>query len=498
MSGEAQYPDSVRRSLRFWLDQSFWGFAYMNRYVPTHYSHVNQYLSGLYYIPALHAEPSPRYNLEGTQPARGKRKSLVKVWYSMQCETDDVRIATGSSTRLPLGDASVDYVFVDPPFGENIYYSDLSYLIETWHGVLTDPAEEAIVDRNVTRPKSLKDYGELMEACFREFYRVLKPGRWMTVEFNNHSNEVWLMIQQTLATAGFVVADTRVFDKGQYSFSQIAGTDTVKRDLIISAYKPATDVARRVTLESGSEEGVRRFVAEHLTHLPVKQGGQGDAQLVRERMADRLYDRMVAFHVASGIAVPMTTSEFNAALDRWFILRDGMYFLPRQAAEWERLRETSKGLEQLDLFITGESSAVQWLRQLLRGRPRSYAEIQPPFFAEVQRGTVGWEELPDLRVLLEQNFVEEGGRWMVPNPAKAEHLEQLRDGELLRVFESYKTGRARLERFRSEAVRAGFKKAWGERDFATIVAVGRRLPADAFTEDPSLLHYFRNAERLAA
>jgi len=42
----------------------------------------------------------------------------------------------------------------------------------------------------------------------------------------------------------------------------------------------------------------------------------------------------------------------------------------------------------------------------------------------------------------------------------------------------------------------GKRSMW--RDFATIVAVGRRLPEEAFTDDPSLLHYFRNAERMAA
>lgn len=487
---------SLHTALRFWVEQAMWGLSWMNRYKATDHSQVNRHQSGVYYIPSLVSECSARYNLEGSQPSRGKRKNLVKLWEILPSKTQNVRISTGSSTSIALPSDSVDYVFVDPPFGANIPYADLAMLVEHWHGVTTSVEEEAIQDD--LRGKGLATYADLMEQCFTEFHRVLKPGRWMTVEFSNSSNDIWMRIQYALSEAGFVVADTRVFDKQQHSYRQVTATNAVRRDLIISAYKPAAEVANRVALEHGSEEGVRAFVAEHLVHLPVKQGRRGEGQLVRERMADRLYDRMVAFHVARGIAVPMTTAEFNIALDRWFVLRDGMYFLPAQAEEWERFRVTFKELEQLDLFITGESSAVQWLRQFLRVKPRTYAEIQPPFFAEVQRGTVGWEELPDLRVLLEQNFVDDRGRWVVPDPAKAEHLEQLRNGELLRVFESYKTGRSVLDRFRSEAVRVGFKKAWGERDFPTIVAVGRRLPADAFTEDPSLLHYFRNAERMAA
>ena len=56
-----------------------------------------------------------------------------------------VAISTGSSTQLELPDASIDYVFVDPPFGANIPYADLAILVESWHGVRTNAAEEAVM-----------------------------------------------------------------------------------------------------------------------------------------------------------------------------------------------------------------------------------------------------------------------------------------------------------------------------------------------------------------
>ena len=56
-------------------------------------------------------------------------------------------ISTGSSTTLGLADSSIDYVFVDPPFGANIPYSDLAILVEAWHGVRTNFAEEAVTGR---------------------------------------------------------------------------------------------------------------------------------------------------------------------------------------------------------------------------------------------------------------------------------------------------------------------------------------------------------------
>ena len=52
------------------------------------------------------------------------------------------------------------------------------------------------MDANKQAPKDTDDYAELMADCFREFARVLKPGRWMTVEFSNSSNEVWAALRR--------------------------------------------------------------------------------------------------------------------------------------------------------------------------------------------------------------------------------------------------------------------------------------------------------------
>lgn len=487
----------LRQALRFWVEQGLWGFSWMNRYVPTHFSHVNQYLNGVYYIGSVHAEPSPRYGLEGTRPATGKRASLVKLWGSLHSDARDVRISTSSSTALDVADDSIDYIFVDPPFGENIFYSDLAFLVEAWHGVFSESREEAIVDRNQQRPKRLADYSELMEACFREFHRVLKPGRWMTIEFSNSSNAVWSAIQQALASAGFVVADTRVLDKEQHSFRQVTAKNAVKRDLIISSYKPQVEVAERVRLSGGSEDSVWAFVREHLSHLPLRDLLDGIPRIVRERQADRLYDRMVAFHVAQGIVVPMTAGEFYAGLDQRLPLRDGMYFLPVQAEEYEKLRAAGMDPVQGELFITGENSAVGWLRTFLANKALAFSAIQPAFFQEVQKGAAGWDELPDLKELLDQNFVADGhGQYLVPDPKKAEHLEQLREAELVKAFDGYATGTGPLDQFRAEAVKAGFKRAYRDRDFETIIKVGKRIPVEAFNDDTALMHYFRNAERL--
>lgn len=132
-------------------------------------SNVNQYLSGVYYIPSQHSEVSPWYNLSN------RLGRLRKVLATPHVDSGQAIIGVGDCASIPIGDKSIDYIFTDPPFGENIYYADLNFLVEAWHGVMTATANEAIVDR--AKKKGLNEYQELMKRCFKEYHRVLKPGR---------------------------------------------------------------------------------------------------------------------------------------------------------------------------------------------------------------------------------------------------------------------------------------------------------------------------------
>ncbi len=434
-------------------------------------------------------------------------------------------VATASAAHLGLPDASVDYAFVDPPFGQNLIYSELSFLWEAWLRVTTDVSSEAIIDSY--RHKDHSAYQQSMEASFRELHRVLKPGRWLTVEFHNSQNSVWMAIQEALSRSGFVVADVRVLDKQQGSHKQNVAAGAVKQDLVISAYKPRADLEADFRITAGSAEGAWCFIRGHLRQLPVTVETGADLEVVAERQAYLLYDRMVAFHVQRSVNVPLSAAEFYAGLDSRFPTRDGMYFLPEQVAEYDRKRLQVQDVRQLELFVTDEESAIQWLRQTLSDRPMSYQDLSPLFMREI----AGWErheKALELSELLDENFIVYDGkgdvpsqihaylssnfremrvldktdsrlrvkarnRWYVPDPRKAGDLEQLRERTLLKEFDDYASGNGKLKVFRVEAIRAGFKRAWQEHDYATIISVAERLPADVLQEDAKLLMWYDQA-----
>ena len=480
------HPDRrIRNALLFFVEQAIWTMSVLNRYRPTGYSQVNQYLTGVYYVPSQHSECSPWYVLGG------KLKRLVKTFEGYAASERNGCTATTSSTAsLGIPDSSIDYVFTDPPFGENIYYADLNLVVESWHRVRTDAGPEAIVDQ--PKGKGLSEYQELMRRCLSEFHRVLKPGRWLTMVFHNSSNAVWNAIQEALLSSGFVVADVRTLDKRQGSYRQVTST-AVKQDLIISAYKPNGGLEQKFKLHAGTAAGAWEFIRQHLKQLPVFVETKGRGETIAERQSFLLFDRMLAFHIQRGASVPLSAAEFFAGLKQSFPERDGMYFLPDQVAEYDRRRLQVLEVGQLELFVSDERSAIQWLRQQLEREPQTYQQIQPKFLRELHQAD--HELLPELRELLQQNFLEDDERrWYVPDPSKQLDLEKLRDKALLREFEVFKEAKQkRLKTFRTEAVRAGFKAAWAARDYDTIVAVAQKLPEEVLEEDQTILMYFDNA-----
>jgi hypothetical protein len=236
--------------------------------------------------------------------------------------------------------------------------------------------------------------------------------------------------------------------------------------------------------------------------------------------------------VQRSIDVPLSSSEFQSELSARFIERDGMFFLPEQVAEYDRKRSIAGNIKQLSIFVDDEASAIDWMRQELKEKPKTYSEIHPLFLNELS----GWKknELElELSTLLEQNFIKYDGkedvppqihtylstnfkdmrgldksdpklvakakdRWYVPDPNKAADLEKVRLRALLKEFETYKAEKKKIKQPRAEALRAGFNTAWEAQDFQTILDISAKIPPAVLQEDEKLLMFYDNALTLTS
>ena len=149
-----------------------------------------------------------------------------------------------------LTDESVDYVFTDPPFGSNIFYSDMNLFHEAWLGQTTDHAREAVMHTTGRKKNGAAErYEALLRGAFAEAFRVLKPGRYMSVVFGNSDGQVWGLVQRAMRDAGFssVPVHVAILDKGQRSVKGLnSGSEgIVTVDLVVTLQKPSAADARR-------------------------------------------------------------------------------------------------------------------------------------------------------------------------------------------------------------------------------------------------------------
>ena len=151
----------------------------------------------------------------------------------------------------------------------------------------------------------------------------------------------------------------------------------------------------------------------------------------------------------------------------------------RQAQKWAKADRTDKANEHYGMVL-------RWVKD-----DREAQEALEHRDVGGVTGTELEQTLYDRSKLIEKAR----DRWYVPDPNKQADLDQIRERALLKEFEEInESSQRRIKQFRTEAVRAGFKACWQERDYATIVKVAAKLPEAVLQEDEKLLMYIDNAQ----
>lgn len=267
-------------------------------------------LTGTLYIPQLSSE------VNVLEVLRNKIAQLKRYYVAYKPKAKQAPfILNGSATELKaLGNASIDYVFTDPPFGSNLFYADCNLIWESWLGKITDTANEAVVNSSLpvaAGGKTLKNYENLMTLSLKEMSRVLKPGGWATIVFHNTDGEVWTALHNAATSAGFEFHEAASLDRKQQSHKGYKGRsgeeDVAHFDVVMNLRKPAAG------LEGIQRIGKERLTAVSLNDLVIAAAEDSD---IKSRGVQGIHAEVVRRLVSSGHNVFFDFADVRKILEK--------------------------------------------------------------------------------------------------------------------------------------------------------------------------------------
>ena len=121
-------------------------------------------------------------------------------------------LSCGDSANTALPDHSIDLVVTDPPFFDNVHYSELADFFHAWRQLTMNAEADG---RTSTRsPKEIQDadadhFAAKLKAVFQECHRVLKDDGLLVFTYHHSRDEGWTALAEAILGAGFTVVNSQ-------------------------------------------------------------------------------------------------------------------------------------------------------------------------------------------------------------------------------------------------------------------------------------------------
>jgi putative DNA methylase len=209
--------------------------------------------------------------------------TVVSAWPANGLTPGMVYLRTGDSSQTDLPDKSVDLIVTDPPYMDNVHYSELADFFHAWLRELKPfalyPRDEATTrSAHEVQSASPAEFQTAITRVWRECARVLKPDGLLAFTFHQARLSGWVALAQALANAGLVVTAVQPV-KGEMSTSVTkGGLEPSNLDAVVVCRKRGTASLSSLTEPyTAAKTGEHRLTALQSAGVDV---GTGDVRSV--------------------------------------------------------------------------------------------------------------------------------------------------------------------------------------------------------------------------
>lgn len=177
----------------------------------------------------------------------------------------EAKVYNKSSLKMvEIEPESVDYLITDPPYGDTIQYSELSYIWNCWLEKEFDIEKEVII--NPVQNKGLNEYSNQLASFISEVRRVLKKDAYFTLAFQNKDLEIWISLAELIRDSGMELVDISSYDTFGSPYNKNWAKFSPKSDFYVTFKnrKKETKIGNKkiVSAEEVADE-ITKYLGEH-------------------------------------------------------------------------------------------------------------------------------------------------------------------------------------------------------------------------------------------
>ena len=153
----------------------------------------------------------------------------------------------GDSSYLPIPDKSVDLIVTDPPYFDNVMYSELSDFYYVWlreslkesydyfNANLTPKSSEIVKNRSMN--KSANDFTLGLIDVMKESHKKLKDNGLMIFTFHHSDTTAWASVLNSVLESGFFITAVYPIQAEMSTSTHIHSKGNIEYDMIIICRK---------------------------------------------------------------------------------------------------------------------------------------------------------------------------------------------------------------------------------------------------------------------
>ena len=156
-----------------------------------------------FWIPQEHLETNPFIHLSA------RKNKFIKALKCLNANPAKVKpeVFLGNSLKLlrnNFKDLKVDLIFLDPPYGDSIPYTEFSNVWNSFLGVIPNSNDDISVSDRIDKNDSWKNYELQLNLFMEQFSKHLKENGKMLITFNNNDLKAWSSLISSLQNNDFV------------------------------------------------------------------------------------------------------------------------------------------------------------------------------------------------------------------------------------------------------------------------------------------------------